>query len=287
MDYQGMIYRPPSEARSLILQATVGCAHNTCTFCKMYKDDNFYIKPLDIIFNDIEYASKRYKWQRIFIADGDALVIKTSDLLKIIEKIYKEMPWVERISSYATVEDIERKSLDELKTLREAGLYMLYIGAESGDRDLLIKIKKNLTPERIKEALLKAKDAGFITSVTLISGLSGILGSEKHAIESAKMMSGARADYIAFLTLYLEEGCPMYEDLIEGRFKLQTPEECLREIGIFLEHIDSEGSVFRANHASNYLSLKGVLNKDKERMINEIKQSLTTGMMRDEYMRGL
>lgn len=287
MNYQGMIYRPPSEARSLILQATVGCANNTCTFCKMYKNDNFYIKPMDIIFNDIEYASKRYKWQRVFIADGDALVMNTVDLLMIIDKIYKEMPWVERIASYATVQDIERKSIEELEILKDRGLDMLYIGAETGDKDLLIKIKKHLTPQRIKEALLKAKESGFITSVTLISGLAGIEGSERHAIESAKMMTGARADYIAFLTLYLEEGCPMYEDLIEGRFKLQTPKECLREIGIFLDHIDSEGSVFRANHASNYLSLKGVLNKDKDRMINEIKNSLTSGLMRDEYMRGL
>ena len=286
MNYEGLIFRPPSEAYSLILQVAVGCAHNSCTFCRMYKDDSFHIKPRSEIFRDIEEVS-RYAWKRVFLADGDALIIKTDDLLEIIRKIKKEMPRIERIASYAAVQDIEQKSVEELILLRETGLEMLYIGVESGDDELLKKIRKGVNHDRTKAALIKAKEAGFITSVTLISGLGGIENSERHALESARVMSGTNTDYISFLTLYLEEGAPMYDDLVNGSFKLMNAKECLNEIGIFLEHIDSDGTIFRANHASNYLTLKGTLNRDKKRMTDEIKKALNLGKLRPEIFRAL
>lgn len=287
MNYIGKVYRPPSEAYSFIVQATVGCAHNSCTFCSMYKEDRFAIRPLEDILRDLEEGSRLYPWKKVFLADGDALVMKTKDILTILKYIYDHFPAVEQVTSYATVQDILRKSPEELKSLRKAGLQMLYIGMETGSDKLLEKIKKYVTSKEMVEAFRKVKDAGFKSSVTLISGLGGLELSCEHAIESAKVISQAPPDFLAFLTLYLEPGAPMYEDLLSGRFQYMTPEESLYEIRLFLSHVNAPNTIFRANHASNYLALKGVLNKDSEKMIHEIDEVLSKHAFKPEYLRGL
>ncbi len=287
MNYIGKVYRPPSEAYSFIVQATVGCAHNSCTFCSMYKEDRFAIRPLEDILRDLEEGSRLYPWKKVFLADGDALVMKTKDILTILKYIYDHFPAVEQVTSYATVQDILRKSPEELKSLRKAGLQMLYIGMETGSDKLLEKIKKYVTPKEMVEAFRKVKDAGFKSSVTLISGLGGLELSCEHAIESAKVISQAPPDFLAFLTLYLEPGAPMYEDLLSGRFQYMTPEESLYEIRLFLSHVNAPNTIFRANHASNYLALKGVLNKDSEKMIHKIDEVLSKHAFKPEYLRGL
>ena len=287
MNYIGDIYRPPSEAYSFILQATVGCANNTCTFCKMYKKDRFFIKPLEEILNDVREAAASAPWRRVFIGDGDALVMRTDMILSILEEINRTMPFVERISAYATVLDILRKTDEELRTLREAGLAMLYIGAESGSNLILQKVDKRITAEETRTALVKAKKAGIRTSVTLISGLGGKELTREHAIASAQLLSGIPVDYIAYLTLYLEPGCPMYTDYIEGRFVPLSAEDALREIKLFLEEIDCDGAEFRANHASNYVPLAGHLNRDKEKLLETIDRALKHDALRSESMRAL
>lgn len=287
MNYIGDIYRPPSEAYSFILQATVGCANNTCTFCKMYKKDRFFIKPLEEILNDVREAAASAPWRRVFIGDGDALVMRTDMILSILEEINRTMPFVERISAYATALDILRKTDEELRTLREAGLAMLYIGAESGSNLILQKVDKRITAEETRTALVKAKKAGIRTSVTLISGLGGKELTREHAIASAQLLSGIPVDYIAYLTLYLEPGCPMYTDYIEGRFVPLSAEDALREIKLFLEEIDCDGAEFRANHASNYVPLAGHLNRDKEKLLETIDRALKHDALRSESMRAL
>lgn len=287
MNYIGDIYRPPSEAYSFILQATVGCANNTCTFCKMYKKDRFFIKPLEEILNDVREAAASAPWRRVFIGDGDALVMRTDMILSILKEINRTMPFVERISAYATALDILRKTDEELRTLREAGLAMLYIGAESGSNRILQKVDKRITAEETREALVKAKKAGIRTSVTLISGLGGKELTKEHAISSARLLSGIPVDYIAYLTLYLEPGCPMYTDYIEGRFVPLSAEDALREIKLFLEEIDCDGAEFRANHASNYVPLAGHLNRDKEKLLESIDRALKHDALRSESMRAL
>lgn len=287
MNYIGDIYRPPSEAYSFILQATVGCANNTCTFCKMYKKDRFFIKPLEEILNDVREAAASAPWRRVFIGDGDALVMRTDMILAILKEINRTMPFVERISAYATALDILRKTDEELRTLREAGLAMLYIGAESGSNLILQKVDKRITAEETRAALVKAKKAGIRTSVTLISGLGGKELSREHAIASAQLLYGIPVDYIAYLTLYLEPGCPMYTDYIEGRFVPLSAEDALREIKLFLEEIDCDGAEFRANHASNYVPLAGHLNRDKEKLLETIDRALKHDALRSESMRAL
>lgn len=287
MNYIGDIYRPPSEAYSFILQATVGCANNTCTFCKMYKKDRFFIKPLEEILNDVREAAASAPWRRVFIGDGDALVMRTDKILSILEEINRTMPFVERISAYATALDILRKTDEELRTLREAGLAMLYIGAESGSNRILQKVDKRITAEETRAALVKAKKAGIQTSVTLISGLGGKELTREHAIASAHLLSEIPIDYIAYLTLYLEPGCPMYTDYIEGRFVPLSAEDALREIKLFLEEIDCDGAEFRANHASNYVPLAGHLNRDKEKLLETIDRALKHDALRSESMRAL
>lgn len=289
LTYEGKVFRPPSEWRSLIVQATVGCANNTCTFCSMYKEDSFHIKPEEQLFKELEEEAQRFnKYQRIFIADGDALCLKTDYLVRLLRKLKELFPSVERISIYGTALDLLRKSVDELNLLREEGLEMIYLGVETGDGELLKKIRKNITPEQYVEAAKKAKAAKISLSVTLIAGLAGREGSKQHAIESAKIASKMNPKYLSFLTLYLEPGAPMYMDLMRGKFELMKPEEILEEIYIFLDHYTGEGpTVFRANHASNYTPLAGDLPEDREALMETIEAALKNKQFRSEHFRSL
>lgn len=287
MQYYGNVFRPPSEARSLIIQATVGCAHNKCSFCYMYKDDNFIIRPLEDIKKDlIEMSQYGSYWRRIFLADGDALVLKTSDLLEILKTIKQYYPNIERVSSYATAGDINRKSIEELKALRDAGLEMLYIGFESGDDEILRKINKGLTYKDYVSAMAKCKEVGFKTSITIIAGLGGVELMEQNAKGTAKIISETKPDYVSYLTMRIYKNTPLYLDYINGKFNMLNAEEILQEMKIFLENVDSEGTIFRSNHASNYVLLAGTLNEDKKGLIEAIDKTLKKKNFVPEVLRG-
>ena len=276
MNYDGMIYRPPSEAYSLILQVTVGCAHNSCTFCTMYKEKSFHVKPLREVEDDLKEARSYYGNHslRIFLADGDALVLSQEKLCTILRLCRQYFPKTERITSYGTAQDILRKSKEELQELHELGLDMIYLGLESGSDEVLRRINKGETADEIVRAGLMVKEAGMKLSVTCIAGLGSLELSEEHAIKTAEALSRMKPEYIGLLTLLFELPTPLMRDWQEGRFYLMNPIEIAHETLILLEHIDSEGSIFRANHASNYVNLAGTLNQDREAMCARLRKAL-------------
>ncbi|MBE6067669.1 MAG: B12-binding domain-containing radical SAM protein [Clostridium lundense] len=275
MRYEGVVYRPPSEAYSLIVQATVGCAHNKCTFCSMYKDKQFKIRSLEDIFIDLEMGRSYYKRvDKIFLADGDALVLKTENLKSILRKIRELFPECTRVGIYGTPGDILRKSIDELKELKSEGLGIVYLGVESGSNLILQNIKKGVTAEEMIQAGKKIKESGLTLSVTLISGLGGKENLEEHAKESAKVISEINPDYLGLLTLMFESETPLYKEVQEGNFKLLQPSEIMMETKLLIENSKVTNCVFRSNHASNYVSLKGTLPEDKENLLNKINSVL-------------
>ena len=275
MHYSGSVYRPPSEAYSLIVQCTLGCSHNKCAFCIMYKDKKFSINPLEQVLADLAEARSMYRRiERIFLADGDALILPMDYLLEVLDFIRRYFPECERVSAYASTKAILRKTDAELKLLRERGLAMVYIGLETGNEALLAKYDKGVTVEQIVAHTLRAKAAGMITSVTAINGMGGKELSETHAIDTAAALSRIKPDYIAMLTLRVYTGTPLHEWIERGELTMLSPQELAAENRILLQHIDSEGSIFRSNHASNYLPLKGTLNRDREALIEQIDRAL-------------
>ena len=290
MRYEGTVYRPPSEASSLIIQLTIGCARNTCTFCAMYKDKTFRVRDLQEVVEDLEMARKYYqriKVRRIFLADGDALIVKTQDLLYILNRCKEYFPEVERISVYGAPKDIIHKTPEELKQLKDAGLDMVYMGLESGDDQVLKEVKKGVTAAEMIEAGQKVRAAGMVLSMTIISGLGGKKLMREHALNSAKVISAIKPEFVGFLTLLIEPGTPMYEQYRAGELDLLSPEEVLDETQLFIENVDAEGTVFRANHASNYIPLAGTLNAEKQIILEQIKRSKEQSSYRPETFRAL
>lgn len=289
MRYEGDVYRPPSEAHSLIIQLTIGCARNTCTFCTMYKRKTFRVRPLADVIADLEEISQSHRLEvdRIFLADGDALVVKTQDIITILDKAYALFPRLDRITMYGAAQDVLLKSHEELVSLREHGLEMVYIGAESGSDEILQDVKKGVASAEIIEACLRLKAAGLKVSMTLITGLGGRPKTREHAVMSAKLVTAAKPDYLGLLTLHLEAGTPLAQDYLEGRFEILSPLEYLQEQKLFLESVDSEGTVLRSNHVSNYVALAGVLNRDRQKMIDQLQHALESGKIRPERYRRL
>ena len=275
LHYSGNVYRPPSEAYSLIVQVTLGCSHNKCAFCNMYKDKKFEIVPIDQVMEDLRWARQTYsRIQRIFLADGDALILPTEHLMRILTFIRENIPECERVAVYASPRSILGKTPEDLRTLRENGLSMAYLGLETGNEALLKKINKGVTVAQQIEAGQKLKAAGLTLSVTAINGLSGTEGWEEHAVDTAHALNAMRPDYIALLTLRIYTGTPMHRWVQEGSLTMPKPMELIRETHRFLQEIDCPGAVFRSNHASNYLVLKGNLNEDRERMIAQCDAAL-------------
>lgn len=276
MHYSGAVYRPPSEAYSLIIQVTLGCSHNKCAFCNMYKAKKFSITPIEQVMEDLAWARAKYsRIERIFLADGDALILPTDHLLRILDFIRTEFPECERVSTYASPRSILGKTAEDLKKLREAGLAMAYLGLETGNDALLTKINKGVTVAQQVECGQKLKEAGMILSVTAINGLAGSNGDwEAHAVDTAQALSAMKPDYIALLTLRIYTGTPMAKWIEDGELVMPQPMELIRETRLLLSEIDAEGSIFRSNHASNYLVLKGTLNRDREAMIAQCDAAL-------------
>ena len=289
MQYEGDVYRPPSEARSLIIQVTIGCSHNTCTFCHMYTGKQFRIRKREEILADLEECSREFgKYvRRVFFGDGDALIVKTPLLLELLAYVRDHFPNVERVTAYGTASDVLRKSEEELRALANAGLEMVYLGAESGDDEILLQIKKGQTAAELIEAGRKLKRCGIKTSVTLISGLGGPEGMEKHALGSARLINEMNPEYAAILSLQLREDSPMAQEVLRGERKLLTADQTVEETEIFLNAIDSPGTIFRSNHASNYVSLAGVFNDDIPEMLEQLEDAKARHRYRPEWMREL
>ena len=289
MEYEGIVYRPPSEARSLIIQITIGCRHNQCSFCSMYKDKIFRVRSRGEIYKDLEEKSLLYGHHplRVFLADGDALTLDTEQLLEILGWINRLFPHCQRVTIYGTAGDVLKKTVADLIALKNAGLAMVYMGAESGSDEILKHIRKGLRTEQMIRAGEMLKEAGIDLSLTLISGLGGEKMLREHALMSADLVSRIRPEYLGYLTLLLEKGTPMWEEVASGKMTLLRPEEVLEEMKLFLEHVDSEGTVFRATHASNYLTLRGKLNRDIPKMIRQIVQAEEQQSFRPESLRGL
>lgn len=286
--YVGDVYRPPSEAYSLIVQATIGCTHNKCSFCKMFKEKRFQTRPTEDIIADFAWARKRYRSvPRIFLADANALCLKTDKLMPILTYIEETFPECERVTIYGRASDILRKTEDELRQLREHGLTMVYIGAESGSDKVLEMCRKGETRQQLIDAVKRIEKVGIKASVTFISGLAGRDGWEDHAIQTGTMITEMNASYVSLLTLLVDPQAPMYDDIQSGRLKLLTPQEVLAETHLMLENANPEKTcIFRSNHASNYLSLKGDLPQDRDRFLAQIEAAMkNTGMLKDERFR--
>lgn len=288
MRYLGKVYRPPSEAYSLIVQVTYGCSHNGCAFCDMYDDKHFSMRPMDEIREDFEMARRVYsRVERVFLADGDALMRKTSDLLEILGLIYGLFPECQRVTCYASPTSLQIKSEEDLRLLCSRGLKMVYMGLESGCDEVLLRMNKGHTAASIIAAGQKARRCGLQLSVTAISGLGSRQLWREHAVGTAQALSAMKPEYIGLLTLMVEPGTPLASWVQEESFHVLTAPEILQETELFLQHIDREGSVFRMNHASNYLTLRGTLNQDREALLARVQQGLAGHGLRSESMRAL
>ncbi|MGD0168464.1 MAG: radical SAM protein [Smithella sp.] len=290
MDYEGLIIRPPSEAYSLLLQVTTGCSHNKCTFCGTYRQKKLKIKPLEQIKKDLHEASSYDDVDRVFLCDGDALIIPQPRLEEILKLINDNLPNINRIGTYANAKSILRKSVDELKTLRSLGLKIIYLGVETGNVELLKKINKGVTYEQMVTAARRVKEAGIILSVTVILGLGGIEKSIEHARDTAKILTDIDPDYAGALTLMFVPETELYEDYLAGRFVLPDKFGFIRELYLMIAESNFTNCYFTSNHASNYLSVKAYLPREKEKilkMISSVIKEEDLSRIRPEYLRGL
>lgn len=289
MRYEGSIYRPPSEAYSYILQVTVGCSHNRCTFCSMYKDKKFRIRPMEEILEDIRLAGRQYgSVSRVFLADGNALVLKTEDLKRILAEIRETFPGCERVGIYSAPKDILGKPLEELRSLKELGLGIAYMGVESGSGEILRRIKKGVTPEEMIQAGQRLAESGIRLSITLISGIGGRALWKEHAIESARVINAISPHYLGLLTLLVEPGTELQEQIRQGTFELPGPKEVMAETRLLVENLEVRDCIFRSNHASNYHPLAGTLPRDRDRLLAELDGMIHHDFdFKDEYYRRL
>lgn len=289
MDYQGNIIRPPSEANSIILQATLGCSHNKCSFCGTYKGQRFRIKPDSIIFEDIRFASQYCKNQRrIFLCDGDALIIPQKRLLNILIEIKKKLPWVTRVGMYANSKSIKLKTLDELITLKSNGLGILYMGLETGDDITLKRIQKGVLSETMIKMGKKVKAAGIKLSITVLLGIAGNKRSKIHAFETGRVLSEIDPDYVGALSLMLLPNTLLYKDYMSGKFILLSPAEMLTELRNMINATNLSKGLFHANHASNYLPVKARLPRDKEKTLDLLDKAINGRVgIKPEFLRAL
>ena len=277
--YHGYVIRPPSEANSLILQVMYGCSHGDCTFCGSYLGKPFRVRPFAEVVEDVQNLPANYKphIDRVFLADGDALAIPKRRMLELLELLKAELPNLERISAYANAHSLNRLSQEDLNEIHQAGLALLYLGLESGDDPTLEFIKKGVTVAEQIEGCRKAKEAGFGLSVTAILGIGGVERTHEHAIGTGKALSAIDPDYIGILSLMLENGTEMTAAVQSGEFVVPKPLDLLRELHEIIANIDVTHAVFRSNHASNYLPLRGTLPKDKQALLEGLEQVIGMG----------
>lgn len=288
MVYEGRVFRPPSEGRSLIIQATIGCSHNRCKFCTMYREKKFRVRSSGEIIEELRGLKDYYNhYKRIFLADGDAMGMETSELLKILAFIEEHIPQINRVGIYAHGKNLLGKSSGELKKLREAGLGIVYLGLESGSDRVLNEMNKGISVAECVEGALMAKEAGMKVSVMLISGLGGRKNMREHAVESARAVNRIKPNYLSLLTLILDDRAEIMEDIETGKFELLTPEEIMGETRMFLQETNLDKTIFRSNHASNYLAMEGILGRDREKLLRDIEEAMEGEEYREEFFRGL
>lgn len=290
MEYEGIVIRPPSEAESLILQVSLGCSHNRCTFCPTYKGRRFRIKDLDQIKAEIDEAAPYGPFRKVFLADGDALIIPQPKLRAILDYLREKIAGLRRVGIYGNAKSILRKSADELKELKERKLGIIYLGVETGDADLLKIIQKGATFDQMVEAGRRVKESGISLSATVLLGLAGTENSRRHALETAKVLSDIDPDFASALTLMVVPGTPLYEEMRAGRFQLPSPFQLLEELGTILANANFSRCYFTSNHASNYLPIKARMPKDKDavvRLIHDVISSGDPSRLRPEFLRGL
>lgn len=289
MHYEGIIIRPPSEAESVFLQVTVGCSHNKCTFCGTYKGVRFRIKDDAVIDADIRYAAGNLTFlRRLFITDGDALILPQKRLVRILTRIREEMPWIRRVGLYGNAKSILRKSRDELDELRGLGVGIVYMGLESGDSRVLEDVKKGVGPGRLIEAGRRVRDSGLKLSVTAILGIAGRERSLQHARATGEVLTAMDPNYVGVLTLMVLPNTEMGRQAADGTFELISPPELLLELREMLAHTDMTRGLFFANHASNYLPLKVRMPGDKAGALEQIDAALEGKVfLRPEWLRAL
>jgi len=290
IQYDEPLFRPPSEARSLIIQATLGCSWNKCSFCEMYTSKQFRARKEDAVFKDIDaFAPYADQVRRVFLADGDPMVLSTDRLLRILNKLQNTFPKLQRVSTYASPGNLAKKSDSELSELKEAGLNLLYVGIESGDSEVLECIQKGETFETTIEGLNKSKQAGINSSVMIINGVAGKQLSKQHALNSAKVLNETQPKYASTLVLSTYKGMEHYVSRFKGEFIELNQRELIEEMQTFVQALELNETIFRSDHASNYLVLKGVLGRDKQTFMDQIKFALDNPEManlRQEHHRG-
>ncbi len=289
MHYEGNIIRPPSEANSILLQVTVGCSHNKCSFCGTYKGERFKIKPDAVIMEDIDFAARYCRNQdRLFICDGDALIVPQKRLLRILQEIENRLPWIRRVGIYANTKGIKMKSDEELAELRRHGLKIAYMGVESGDDVTLKNVNKGASSRTMIDMGRKIRAAGIQLSVTVLLGLAGRERSRVHAEETGRVLSAMDPEYVGALSLMLIPGTPLYEDYEAGRFELLGAPEMLSELRTMFARTELSNGLFHANHASNYLPVRAKLPEDKEKTIQLLDSALEgTVSLKPEFLRAL
>ncbi len=291
MHYEGNCIRPPSEAYSILLQVTLGCSHNKCTFCGTYNDKRFTIKDDDIILSDILFAAKYMKRQdRVFLMDGDALIIPQKRLMWILDRIREHLPWVKRVGAYGNAKGINMKSAEELEALRENGLGILYMGVETGDDVLLKKICKGATAQHLINMGRKVRDAGIKLSVTVLLGIAGNNPEDslRHARATGEVLSAMDPNYVGALTVMVVPGTPLHDEYKRGAFQLPNEMETLVELREMIAHTNLSRGMFFSNHASNYLPIKARLPKGKEAALAQIDSALEGKIgLRPEWSRAL
>ena len=292
MDYVGHVIRPPSEAYSMIIQVTVGCSHNMCTFCGTYKGQKFRIKDMKTIKRDIDEASGyRYGFTKAFLADGDVLILPNETLLEIIGYIRKKNPQIERIGVYGNTKSIIKKTHEELIELREAGLGIVYQGIETGNKEVLRRIKKGAFPHRMIECANKVREAGILLSQTVLLGIGGTDMSEQHAVDTGRLLGEMSPDYASALTVMILPNTELYLDFQSGAFRLPDKFGLLRELRLIIENMDvKRPCFFTSNHASNYLPIRAMLPDDKNEVLALLDKILKTRderILKPEHMRAL
>ena len=291
MRYTGTVIRPPSEAHSYILQVTYGCSQNTCTFCPTYLDKPFGVRPEQEVLEDVGLAKDAIPHtRRVFLADGNALVLSQRRLMRILSALNSAFPALQRVGIYANARDILKKTDQQLRELCRHKLSIIYIGLESGSDEVLRRVRKGATSQEMIEGVRKAKVAGIKVSVIGLLGLGGHDVWKEHAEATGRVVSQMDPRFLSLLTLMVVPGTELYNEWVEGRFKLPEPMDMLREMRFIIENLYGlTGCVFRTNHASNYLPLAGTLPKDKRKLIHTIDEALAGGesCLRPEYLRGL
>ena len=290
-NYIEPVFRPPSEARSLILQVTNGCSWNKCTFCDMYTQPQkkFRAREEDDVINEIKAAaSLGPRFDKVFLADGDAMVLPTRRLINILQAIRTYLPWVRRVGSYCLPRNIRKKSVDELREMQQLGLGILYVGAESGDDQVLEFISKGETWQSTLDALLKIKQAGIASSVMILNGMGGVTYSDQHARNSASLMNEAQPEFLSTLVVSYPLGDKRVVEGFNGDYRLPSQQDLFLELRTLIGALELNNTVFRSDHASNYLPLKGTLGKDKQTMLDQIDLALSGRIaLRQEWQRGL